>query len=372
MSNILEYIQWRGDLRLEQAEFNAVDNLILSCLSYIGFHGIVQGEHTGKPITIREAAKEFFKLPSLLRQVRVKEDEELLQAMADSARFGGMGLIGYVNEIDQGEQTQFSAITILTSGHDAYIAYRGTDNTLVGWKEDFNMSFLTPVPAQRSAVEYLQQAAAHANGKLRVGGHSKGGNLAVFAAAFCDKETQSRLKTVYNNDGPGFDAKIISSDSYSAIRDKLQTFVPQSSVVGLLLEHEENYTVIHSSQVGLMQHDPYSWDVLGSDFIRLEMVTNSSKFVDGVLKNWILEMDTVQRGQFIDILYSVLESTNAKTLSELVGGGLKNAGIILQAYSGIDDQSKQLVSKMFGLLFESAKKNLYHFMPEIPEWKIEK
>ena len=360
MLNIFDYLTWRGDLSLRQAAFNNVDNAILCRVSYIPLDGIVAEK--GIPITIAEAADLFFsatgdKKMALKSQVTMKDDIKLLAALADSKRFNQMYLSHYVNKIDLLKQEQFSALTILTGDGSAYIAFRGTDNTLVGWKEDFNMSFLTPIPAQEEAVGYLSDAAADIAGKIRIGGHSKGGNLAVYAAAFCGKVMQRRIIGVYNNDGPGFDTKIISSKAYDGISDKVHTFVPQSSIVGMLLEHEEDYTVIHSKQIGLLQHDLYSWEVMRDDFIKLDTVTNSSRFVNQTIKDWIAGMDQNQREQFVGALFEILSATNARTLPQLTSGWFKNSRILIQSLKNIDEPNKQLLSQTISALFQAARKN---------------
>lgn len=364
MANIIDYMKWRGDFRFSQAGLNAVDSLILSCLSYVGFDGIVSGDKYAAPVPLREAAQKYFASRPEARRMRAPEDETLLRAASNCPRFQDILLSRYVNRIDDEAQTQFSAVTLLLGDGTTFISYRGTDNTLVGWKEDFNMSFLTPVPAQQRATEYLAQADSMQ--KLYLGGHSKGGNLAVYAAAFCDKAVQDRIIAVYNHDGPGFDAKVLSYDGYSAVRDRIQTFVPQSSVVGMLLEHEEHYTVIHSTQKGLMQHDPYSWETLGTDFVRLDTISNGSRFIDQSLKAWVAQMDVSQREQFFDTLYQVLKATKAERVSELSEGWLKNAVVILHSFQNIDEQSRQHVFRMLFLLLEAAKKNFSIMLPPIP------
>lgn len=364
MANIIDYMKWRGDLRFSQAGLNAVDSLILSCLSYVGFDGIVSGDKYAAPVPLHEAAQKYFALNPDARRMRAPEDENLLRAASICPRFQDILLTRYVNRIDDEAQTQFSAVTLLLGDGTAFISYRGTDNTLVGWKEDFNMSFLTPVPAQQRAAEYLTQA--DSTQKLYLGGHSKGGNLAVFAAAFTDKAVQDRIVAVYNHDGPGFDAKVLSSNGYSAVRDRIQTFVPQSSVVGMLLEHEEHYTVVHSTQKGLMQHDPYSWETLGTDFVRLDTISNGSRFIDQSLKTWVAQMDVSQREQFFDTLYHVLKATKAERVTELSEGWLKNAVVILRSFQNIDEQSRQHVFQMLSLLLAAAKDNFSIMLPPIP------
>ena len=224
MANILDYLKWRGDISITASPFNAVDSLILSVLSYIPFEEIIT-EHPLKSnkieISITEAAELFSKKTVDEKKIRSEKDVELFQALAKAPRFADLPLSFYINRTDLEEEKQFSAITISLPDSTSFIAYRGTDLTLVGWKEDFNMSFLCPVPSQTEAVYYLEHVASHIKGKLRLGGHSKGGNLAVYASAFCNKKIQKRILEVYNNDGPGFDLSIIQKEGYKRVEDQI-------------------------------------------------------------------------------------------------------------------------------------------------------
>ena len=256
MANIFDYLEWRGDLKLSASSFNSVDSLILSVLSYVPFDGIVPPELGRDGMTIAEAAEAFADSGVKRPGVRNEQDVKLLSALAASDRFGDMRLTGYVNSVDLEKEKQFSAVTVLMGRGRAYVAFRGTDLSLVGWKEDFNMSFRCPVPSQEAATEYLDRAAARLRGRLYVGGHSKGGNLAVYASVFAKRRTRKRLLGVYNNDGPGFNASVLERKEYVEMQDRLYAFIPQSSIIGMLLEHAERYTIVHSSQSG--QLPPYS------------------------------------------------------------------------------------------------------------------
>jgi len=359
MANLFDYLDWRGDLTVAQAPVNCVDSLILCCLSYVPLEGALP---PGARLTVAQAAKILFdgglEVPAQRERLDFKSGcRMLLSLLADSPRFRDMELFDYVNHIDPEAQTQFSAVTVDMGAAGTYVAFRGTDNTLVGWKEDFNMGFLCTVPAQREAAEYLERAARQTKGPLWTGGHSKGGNLAVYAAAHCAAGTRKRLAGVFNNDGPGFCAPVLEEPGYQAVRGKISTFVPQSSVVGMLLDHEEEYTVVRSTQVGLLQHDPYSWQVLGRDFIRLDAVTSSSRFLDQTLKSWIAAMDVDQRELFVDTLFEVLGATNAGTLAELGADWFKNAGVLLQKLRDVDDDTRKAIAQVLGLLLQAAKES---------------
>ena len=241
--------------------------------------------------------------------------------MAASARFSGLLLCGYENKIDDETQTQFSALTLLLPDGTAYVAFRGTDDTIVGWKEDFNLAFLPVVPAQRMAVQYLQAAAAvFSERPLRVGGHSKGGNLAVYSAVFCSEAVQNQLMQVYNNDGPGFRTSLLPLPEHKRVAGRIVTIIPESSVVGILLEHEERCEVVRSTQIGLMQHDGFSWQVRGERFEHLPDRTEGGKLVDETLRAFIVSLSDEQRVAFIDALFDILTCTDANTPDRPQGG----------------------------------------------------
>ncbi|MDR0589687.1 MAG: DUF2974 domain-containing protein [Spirochaetaceae bacterium] len=369
MADIFDYLSWRGDLTFAQSSFNPVDNIILTHLSYIPLDNAAPGPEQKKGVTIAEAAElfnwAFEKSPGDFRDILIsKEDPRFFGALGSSGRYGNLELRGYVNQLDPDREKQFAALTILTGDGSAFITYRGTDATLVGWKEDFNMSFSAAVPAQLEAVAYLEEMAKQIRGPLRIGGHSKGGNLAVYAAAFCHKKIQSRITAIYSNDAPGFHRTVMDSAGYRAIREKIISFVPQDSVIGMLFEHDDDYTVVKSTQAGLMQHDVYSWEVIHNDVVRLDRVTQGSRFIDRTLKEWIGSLDERRREQFTEALYAILSSTEAKSFPELGAGWLKNAGIMIQSLKDIDEQTRELIFSVIAALFKAAKNNINTLLPK--------
>ena len=365
MANIIDYLEWRGDLTFLQSPFNAVDSLILCQLSYMTFDSILTKEqyHAKLPLsdtitTLLVQTEQADKLANTVMP-QTPTDRAFLSALAKSKRFGSLLLTRYVNQIDYQAQKQFSALTILTGDDTVYLAYRGTDDSLIGWKENFNMSFLTPVPAQLAAVEYLEEAALAYPEARRIGGHSKGGNLAVFASSFCDPSLQDWIIDIYSHDAPGFDKKIIASKEYHKIRERIHSFVPQTSIIGMLLEHQEAYTVVHSTNSGLMQHDPYSWEIKGTDFLRLESVDEDSKRIDQTLRSWINSIDYGQRERFVNGLYEVLVAADIKSAFDLTTDGLKAVRPILKSMSQLDEPTRKLINQTVYALFRYARLNLW-------------
>jgi hypothetical protein len=226
------------------------------------------------------------------------------------------------------------------------------------------------VPAQLEAVSYLEKTARRIRGPLRIGGHSKGGNLAVYAAAFCRKKIQSRITVIYSNDAPGFHRTVMDSAGYQAIRGKICAFVPQDSVIGMLFEHEDDYTVVKSTQTGLMQHDVYFWEVIHNDVVRLDAVTQGSRFIDRTLKEWIGGLDKTQREQFTEALYTILSSTEAKSFPELGARWLKNTGLMIQSLTSVDESTRDLIFKTVAALLKAAKNNINTLQPQTNPKKI--
>lgn len=352
MENVFDYLKWRGDLSFIQDPPNMVDGLIFSALSYIPYVGqAVQSPE--KPVALRDVAADFLALDDYESRVRAKNDSEMLRAAAETSRFGECMVVLYRDQFAPDRDTQFAAMTFLLPDGSAFIAFRGTDRSLVGWKEDFNMSFQEAVPAQLLAQEYVQEVAAKYRAPLRLGGHSKGGNLAVFAAAKSTPEVQKRILEVYNNDGPGFTDYLMGDAGYLVMVPRIKTYVPQSSVIGMLLEHEEPYTIVRSNQVSILQHDFYSWEVVGPGFVPMQAITADSEFLNQTIKAWIKDMDPQERNRLVDALFGLLGSGGTEKAHDIFHP--RNIRTYIKTL-GNDPETRQILSAEFQNLVEAAKK----------------
>ena len=366
MPNINDYIKWRGDLELNVSEFNEIDSLILARFSYLPFESLMKKE---EELTIEELSKRFEKADKNKLEILWPDDSELLPLLGKSKRFGKMIATDFLNKFDPEQEKQFSAITIVLPDDTIFISYRGTDNTIIGWKEDFNMSFQNHIAAQLDSVKYINDIAKKYPQKIRIGGHSKGGNLAVYSAVFASEEIKQRIINVYNNDGPGFSDEIINTKEYKEMIKKVHTYIPQSSVIGRLLNHEEKYTVVKSIQKGIMQHDLYSWQVQGTKVISLKEVTNGSEFVDKTIKKWLDNVEPKQREIVIDTIFDILSTTEAESTVQIREKWFKNVGIMLKNYKNLDEDSKKMISEIARKLVIVAKDN---FVEEIPTFSKKK
>ena len=357
-AGLYDYLNWRGDISFELLPPCEVDNLIFSIIAYVDFSDIVPEElnYAKKPSVLLNATKSFLRARSgILRDLGLmipRETVTLLVRAAKTARFGLCRPFCFVNRVCDEEQKQFSAISFMLPGGDTFVTFRGTDDTIIGWKENFNMTFMHPVPAQTEALLYLENIARITTGKLYVGGHSKGGNLAVYASVKACERTRERIVAVYNNDGPGFDREFIESEDYLAMSQRIHTLVPQSSVVGMLLEHEERYTVVKSTSSGIMQHNGLTWSVMGGKFIHLDSIDDSSKLLDTSLKDWLAGLSPAEREDFVEKLYEAAISTNAKTLSELNSDKRK----LLKVWSAIDNDARSQLIKCINIVLGRKNK----------------
>ena len=370
MASILDYLDWRGDITFAERPFNEVDNLLLAELSYLDFDGIVPADFAAA-VPLPDAVAAFTKrTPHAEMGVLVPyKIPGMGQKMAASARFHEVMLSGCVCKLNEATETQFAALCAALPDGTVYAAFRGTDDTIVGWKEDFNMGFLPIVPSQREAADYLRAAAAaFPSQKLRAGGHSKGGNLAVW----CGEAVQDQILAVYNNDGPGFRTSLLGRPEHQRIANRIQTILPESSVVGMLLEHEESYQVVRSSQVGLMQHDGFSWQVQGPQFVHLSGLTEGGKIVDGALREFVRGLDQEQRIRFVDALFEVLTCTNAATLTDLKEGGFRTVYSMLKTVRDLDPDTRHALSGTLGLLVRSGVKSISQSQPvqRLKNWRL--
>ncbi len=359
MPNLNDYLVWRGDISFDAVPVNEVDSLIFSLLAYIDFDGIVPPPHAGG-MTLREAAKEYFFVrdqdpPRPLGLIVPAEIVVLFRTLSEMPRYRDLMLSGYVNEICEEREMQFSALTIHLSEDAVFVAFRGTDDTLVGWREDFNLSYMDEVPSQRKAADYLNDLDLLPDTSLWAGGHSKGGNLAVWGAVHARESVRRCVRRIWSNDGPGFSSGTIQSEAYRAMAERISMLVPKDSLVGLILEHDENFTVIESTRRGLLQHDALSWEVQGASFVRADSLSKRGLRSDTVIRDRLDAMTREEKRTFVRLFFTVLESTGAKTLTDLRRTGLRAITSMLRTVAGLSREEQETGMYLLGKLFSSAE-----------------
>lgn len=344
---MLDYLKTYGNVTFEQKPLGEVDSLILCQFAYLKFDGMVPGVYDNKPAVSME---DLFIHPDYEKLFQntwfVKKNKELFENMYESKRFHNLRMNCYINIIETERETQFSAITFLLDDGSIYVAYRGTDETIVGWKEDFNMSFMTPVPGQSFGVKYLNMVVGKLHCPFYVGGHSKGGNLAVYAAMNCPKEVQERIIKVYNMDGPGFRPEVLDTCDYAAIEEKVVKIIPHSSVVGLVFEQSDKYKVVKSKALGLLQHDTYSWLVKYGRFVDAGPFLQGHKFANDTMNEWILSLEEEKRRIFVDTVYQIITAAEKDNLIELSADWVKSLSSVTTALKEMDEPTTEALKEV--------------------------
>lgn len=350
MANINDYLLWRGDILIDNKyKFNEIDSMILARFSYLRFDEI----EINPMETVEKVSNKMKYLDN--SEFLYNGDKELITYLGQAERFKSMIVTDYKKIEDKEIEKQFGAVTIHISDDEMYISYIGTNKTINGWKEDLNMSFMKNVPCQIEGKEYIQKIAKkYPKKKIRIGGHSKGGNVAIYSAITADEDIQDRIIKVYNYDGPGFNSEIINKYGKNKVIEKIETYLPQDSIIGRILNHEEKTTIALSIEKGIYQHDIYSWQVLKDNLIRLDKNTQTSEDINETLKNWMNNTTSKQREVFIDTVFELFYSTEAKTFGEIGKSLSVNIPKILKKYNTISKEDKQNITQMiilFGKIY---------------------
>lgn len=364
LPNMLDYLTWRGDLPFQVSPLCEVDDLVLSQLAYVCFGPFVPGPNLfPQYVTLGAAAERLLEYDpegSRIHQTSYmwKNVRKLLEIAAQSRRYKDIRLSAYVDELS--DDTQFAALCMGLSDTVSVIAFRGTDDSLAGWKEDLLMALPDPIPAQIRAKEYLQSLIPQLEGKIALTGHSKGGNLAVYAAATAPESVQQRIFRIASLDAPGFSNRLIHDDGYLHLQDKLHVLLPESAVVGRLLEHENNYQIVRSTALGALQHDAFSWQVQGPELIRAESLTAYSEYVHAVFSTWLDQLNDNQRREFLEAVFDMISTLEARKIDEAAAALITKLPQLIRKLSSVDKSSKEGMIRLVLSLGEAALKSLRH------------
>ncbi len=340
MANMIDYLVWRGEFTLAQTPWCAIDALLVATLSYLNFHGM-----DAAGWTLSEAAR-IELLENSTGSASFENRKKAFEAMAASNRFAESRMHHFIALTDADREMQFSAMCLDLPDGTMAVAFRGTDNTIIGWKEDFNMAYQTSVPAQETAAYYLQRAAEYTDRPLRLMGHSKGGNLAVYAASFAPETVQKQILEIYSFDGPGLCHEAAVTEGHWRIRDKIRSYIPQTSIIGLLMEYYTPYTVVRSEASGISQHDPMTWQVYGPKFVELEKIDQSAAVICDTLHEWLENSPPEVRGTFVETLFRYVETTGATRMSDLTGEKLKSLMTMMGNRKEISPETRRVFTRL--------------------------
>ena len=361
-TDMLEYLVWRGDLSFEQYPFCAIDALVLAQLSYLNFDGLLSSD-LKDAVTLEKLYSSFesdadFKMRCDMGAVINPKTPELLKVAAATNRFGKMEICGYETILDGEKVQQFAAMTFLYGKDQTAVTFRGTDDTLIGWQEDLNIIIGDPIPSEYSAVDYINKVYGELKKEITVIGHSKGGCMAVYGAAFCNDEAKSHLKEVFNFDGPGFPGDFYKEEAYLSVKDKVKSYYPRFDVVGMVFEQPENFKIVDSDGFTVFQHDALSWNLKGTDFIYVDNFADESRILNASFNEWINGLTKDDRRKFAKTFFDVVYASGAKTNKELEKNMLQASGKMLAAMMELPAEDRKHVTQMIHMFFVSSRNNL--------------
>lgn len=358
-SNLIDYVEWRGDLTFSQVPLTEVDAIIFSQLAYLNFDGLFVKEK----YTLQEAAELFRLAPdyntrSYMGMLINEQIPELLEKCGHSARFKDVEISDYVSILDGEKEEQFAAAVFAFDKKKYMIAFRGTDDTLIGWKEDFNFSFLPVIPYQTEALSYFSKIAQKFNGELYLCGHSKAGNAVVYVAVNAQKKEQKRIAGIYDFDGPGFVPEFYERSEYKAIEPYLKTFFPENSIVGMVFTHSKEFKIVQSNENGVMQHDPLTWNIRGNFAVQSNDFTDESKFFNTAFNEWAGRLSPQKRERFVNILFDVINASGAKSNTEIDENKLSASAKMFSEFAKLDSEDKKYVMEIIHGLIKAGKNSL--------------
>ena len=385
MKNMLDYIKEFGHVSFEERAFSEIDALVLTELEYLPLEKVVPSDENGENfVTVKEIAEYmqehkqelFDENPMMITEER----HEVSQVIADAPRFQSLKFFGVVSEWDKDTTKQFAAVTVEVEPSVRLVVFRGTDETLIGWKEDFLMTYSPLVAAQTDAKEYLAKQASLFDGDLMVSGHSKGGNLAIYAAATQEEDVQLRIVDIFCFDSPGLYRSVLETKGYQNIVPLAMRYIPQDSLVGLMLESEVPYVIVKSNATGAMQHSAMTWEIEDGQFIKMEKLTKNSQLNDQTFKKWTESVSDEELELFWNVFFELLFSVGIDTVNDLYGEFMHYVQEFLKAAGNMDEEKRELLTRIALLLvstrFEVWKDSLdmselvQFEMPEVklPTW----
>lgn len=382
MKNMLDYIKEFGHVSFEERAFSEIDALVLTELEYLPLEKVVPSDENGENfVTVKEIAEYmqehkqelFDENPMMITEER----HEVSQVIADAPRFQSLKFFGVVSVWDKDTTKQFAAVTVEVEPSVRLVVFRGTDETLIGWKEDFLMTYSPLVAAQTDAKEYLAKQASLWGGDLMISGHSKGGNLAIYAAATQEEDVQLRIVDIFCFDSPGLYRSVLETKGYQNIVPLAMRYIPQDSLVGLMLESEVPYVIVKSNATGAMQHSAMTWEIEDGQFIKMEKLTKNSQLNDQTFKKWTESVSDEELELFWNVFFELLFSVGIDTVNDLYGQFMHYVQEFLKAAGDMDEEKRELLTRIALLLvstrFEVWKDSLdmSEMVPfELPEVKL--
>ena len=346
MDSLIKYINIYGNYSFNEIKFNEVDNILFSLLIYLDYEGLFKNK-----ITLEEISKLYFRkfnqnkinsFSSFHRRIT-----KLLKEMSTKTRFKTIQIYNY-KKIR--ENTQFGAMCFRFNKNEIYVSYEGTDKSLIGWKEDFEISYKFPVKAQEEAIKYINEAIKKKDKIIYIGGHSKGGNLAMCASMYAKLDIKKRINVIYNNDGPGFNIEQFNSKEWNNIQNKLITLAPEDGIIAYLLNHQSNIKIVKSNTKSFMQHDPTSWQCFGL-FFETGIRTDTSFQLENKITKWVNNYDYAKREKFVSTIFNLIETSYSKVKTTSKTSQLSTFISIIKETTKLNKKEKEFIIDVIKTLF---------------------
>lgn len=361
MAGLVDYVVWRGDVSLENSPFNVVDALVFSQITYLNLKDFVSESfldsvELSKMSPIINDKKSVRKLKKHLGPYISPDTYTLLKLCSESKRYGSLKIGGFREVFDKKKCEQFAAFTVSGKNFNC-VCYRGTDESIMGWQEDFALSYSDFIPSQIDALEYLKDAMVSLKGKFILSGHSKGGNIAMYSAINGSDKMKKRISNVFNFDGPGFSKEILKSENYQKVSEKIYSVYPECSIVGMFFYHSDKFEIAESSERIVMQHDPFSWSVTPFGFVNKKNFDDESVFFYKTFNKWYAELSLDEIKNVTEKMFGIIYKSGIETLSDMENDKLHNSAKILNELMKIDFKERHEVLKLVSLFLKAGKGN---------------
>lgn len=373
MATIFDYINDLQYSSFIDQPLTDLDCLILTELSYLPFDQWVDSSFTpDTPWRLMALATQFFQHYDQQKStfMRSQERQQLLQAVCQHKRYKNIKVLGFINEVSLAKTQQFAAVCYQIMPGQTVIVYRGTDDSIIGWKEDFHMAYMAEIPAQTAARQYLETALNSFQGQVVLTGHSKGGNLALFASSQVKAEAQARIQKVVAFDAPGLNSEIQESQGFKQLASRRIHYIPQDSIVGMLLQTPDEVEIVHSKAFGLLQHSTFFWEIEDGHFKPAAKLTQDSLQTDQTLKAWLAELSQDEVKRLVDIIFGVILEAGIERFSDINTDTLTKLSTLINQIQQVSEEEQTMVKRLLQRLIDQRievfKSNLQ--LPQLPQF----
>ncbi len=374
MPNLINYLEKVKELTFDQEPLNILDKVCINEIGYLTYEKWLSASDLQKTINLHDYADGKDLNPDYSFMV-TKERVELAEAMVRSRRFAGLSLSSYRSVLDKEVEKQFAAMIFSLPELDyQHIVFRGTDDSVIGWKEDFQLTYSREIPAHRSAIAFLSEHLPNLSGHITVSGHSKGGNLALYSAVQSSTALREQIAELLLLDSPGLMKPLLEKPSYQELKARMTVIRPQDSVVGVMLYWDRPAQLVAAEGIGFAQHNALTWevDLETRDFIYVDQPTDLSQRLEGTFQEWIETLPNQELKQVCDLFFDTILDSGIESLDDIGIKTLPKLGQLLQEFGNLTDQQKKVLQDGFNQLlwifWKSGNKKSSLLKLELPDF----